>query len=80
MRAVFSAGCTAHRVPCIALTAHCAVPRDFCATPSASRIGSFVPRFLHRAARIALPVSRPLHPVAHSTPTETDSKPLTRLR
>ena len=80
MRAAFCADCTAHRVPCIALCGTCALSRVPCAAPSASRIAFFAPRFLPRAVRIAFPASLPLHPVQPSKPTETDSKPLTRLR
>ena len=63
-----------------ASSAKCAAHRVACAAPFASRIGSFVPRSPPCAVRIAFPASRPLHPVLPSKPTETDSKPLTRLR
>jgi hypothetical protein len=43
-------------------------------------IASSAPRPVPRALRIAFPASRPLHPVQPSKPTETDSKPLIRLR
>jgi hypothetical protein len=80
MSGASSAKCTAHRVPCIALSGACRLSRGPCAAPSASRITSFAPRFLPRAVRIAFPASRPLRPVPPGKPTETDSKPLTRLR
>lgn len=80
MSGVFSAKCTAHRVPCIPDFGPRTVSRVLCAAPSAERIASFAPRFPPRAVRIAFPVSRPLHPVPPGKPTETDSKPLTRLR
>lgn len=80
MRAAFCAGCTAHRVPCIALSETCALSRVPCAAHTAARIASFAPRFLPRAVRIAFPASRPLRPVQPSKHIETDSKPLTRLR
>ena len=47
--------------------------RAFCTASSA-------PRFLPHAVRIAFPASRPLRTVQPSKPTETDSKPLIRLR
>ncbi len=73
MNGASSAKCTLHCVPCIARPAPRCLRRAF-------RIASFAPRFLPRAVRIAFPASRPLHPVQPSKPTETDSKPLTRLR
>lgn len=80
MSGASSAKCAAHRVPCIALSGSCALSRVPSAAPFASRITSFAPRFLARALRIAFPASRPLHPVPPGNPTETDSKPLIRLR
>lgn len=80
MSGVFSARCTAHRVPCIALSglriASC-VP---CAAPSASRIVPFAPRQVHLAARNAFPASCSPRPSPPSKTTETGSKPLTHLR
>jgi len=73
------ANCAAHRVLCIALSGACRLSRP-CAAPSASRITSFAPRPVPCAVRITFPASRPLHPVLPGKPTETDSKPLTRLR
>ncbi len=80
MSGAFSAKCAAHRVPCIALSGACRLSCGPCAAPSVSRITSFAPRFLRRAACIAFPVARPLQPVLPGKPTETESKPLTRLR
>ncbi|MFT5440331.1 MAG: hypothetical protein ACI9MJ_002202 [Alphaproteobacteria bacterium] len=75
MTGAFSAGRTVHRVLRVA---HFAPPhgalriawRVSCAVSSASRIASFVPRFLHR-----VPATRP-----NSMPLLNNSKPLTRLR
>lgn len=80
MNGASSAKCAAHRVPCIALSGACALSRVPCAAPFALHIASCAPRFLPNALRIAFPASRPLHPVQPSKPTETDSKPLIRLR
>ena len=80
MNGAFSARCAAHSVPSFAHSGPRALYRVPCAAPSAARIASFAPRFPPRAVRIAFPVSRPLHPVPPGKPTETDSKPLTRLR
>ena len=80
MRGASFAEWIAHRVPRIVFSALCFASRVPCAVPSASRIASFAPCFLLRAARIALPASRILHPAPLCKITETDSKPLTRLR
>lgn len=80
MSEAFSAKCASHRVPGFAHSGPRALYRVPCAAHSAARIASFAPRFPPRAVRIAFPASRPLRPVQPSKPTETDSKPLTRLR
>jgi len=80
MSGASSAKWAAHRVPCIALSGACRLSLGPCAAPPASRIASCAPRFLPNAVRIAFPASCPLRTVQPSTPTETDSKPLTRLR
>lgn len=73
MRGAFSARCSAHRVPCITLSARRIVP-------SALRTASFALRSVLAASRITFPASRDLHPAATSKTFETDSKPLIRLR
>lgn len=80
MSGAFFERCAAHHVPCITLSGACAVSCVPCAAHDASRFASIAARFLSRASRIAFPSSRPLHPVLPSKPTETDSKPLIRLR
>lgn len=80
MNGAFSARYAAHRVPSIPFTVARVLSRVLCAAPFASRIASFAPRFLPRAARIAFAASCSPQPVPPSNPTETDTKPLIRLR
>jgi hypothetical protein len=80
MSGAFSARCIAHRVLCIVLSGVCFLSRVLCAAPSASRITPFALRFLPSASRITFSASRSPHTTPPGKPTETDSKPLTRLR